>query len=173
MKKTKRVCYSSLHTSSCCGWFPLITVTSRMQVLWCHTPNPPANSWAKEVWLCSVSWRWSTVKSLLPLGPRGILQPQSAAATPLLQTQAARAHGSVSAYKEPVSTDVTSGGSGDCEVVVDTPACGGISLVNVFRSVCCFSISGVTLSEPDVKAFGSRCRILFAKQLFVDVFECW
>jgi len=65
-------------------WFPQSTVTYRVQVLWCQPSPTPLL--ARQAGCCTVSWRWSAVKSLLPLFPRG----SSAAVTP--QTQSGHIH---------------------------------------------------------------------------------
>lgn len=120
-------------------------------------------------------------RRLFPLGPQrleGILQPQPGRSDPHSSKHKQTRHMARPLrrpYKEPytASTDVMLGDPRDSECTDDFLACEDISLMYVFKLACCFSVCGRTFYEPKVDALKSRCRIIFAKWIFEDAFECW
>lgn len=143
-----------------------------------HTPEPfcwqlrqvSVSLLARQAGCCTVSWRWSTVKSLLPLGPRGILQPQPGRGDPTNTSWPGTRLGLCTVHTKSLKLDPP---TSQPEAQETTSASLIFTFLLWMYSDCCLSIRGRTLFEPNMKALKSRCRTIFANQLFADAFECW
>lgn len=161
------------------GWFRLTAVTSRVQVLWCHTPTVPlltagtrkcgfAGSTGRSLHSQLKMIHCEVAASSQPPGdPAASARPRRPP-----QTQAGLAHGSGSAMCIQRASD--------CMHLHHSLRPCRIRVLQWYFHFSCECIQNVVCLSTDALCMNptwsfkkSRWKTIFANQLFVDAFECW